>query len=54
MNEGIILKWILKQLECEADHPPAANAETENVWSYISTFLYIFMVGCLIKHRNTF
>jgi len=30
------------------------NAEVKNAWSYISTFLYVFMAWYLVKHRDNF
>jgi hypothetical protein len=38
----------------EADHPPPSSAEVENAWSYTSTPQYVFMVWCLVKHRDNF
>jgi hypothetical protein len=36
---------------CEAVHPPVFKVEVKNVYSYISTPFYIFMVLRLIKRR---
>jgi hypothetical protein len=47
------IQWVpgVKQLGLEADHSPPSSAIVENVWSYISTPSYVFMVWCVIKHR---
>jgi hypothetical protein len=34
------------------DHSPTSSAELMNAWIYISTPPYVFMAGCLIKHRE--
>jgi hypothetical protein len=34
---------------CEADHPPAPTAKVKDMWSYISTPPYDFILCCLIK-----
>jgi hypothetical protein len=44
----------LKWLGNEADHSPPSSAKVKNVWSYISTPQYFFMVWCLVKHRDNF
>jgi hypothetical protein len=41
----------VKQSGRKADHSPPFSAEV-NVWSYISTPLYVFMTCCLINHRG--
>jgi hypothetical protein len=38
----------------EAAHSPPSSAEVRNVWSYTSTPQYVFMVWCLVKHRDNF
>jgi hypothetical protein len=38
----------------EADHSPPSSAVVKNAWSYTSTPQYIFMVWCLVKHRDYF
>jgi hypothetical protein len=38
----------------EADHSPPSNAEFKNASSYTSTPQYVFMVWCLVKHRDNF
>jgi hypothetical protein len=43
----------VKQVGHEADHSSPSSA-IKNVWSYISTPQYVFMVWCLVKHRNNF
>jgi hypothetical protein len=40
----------LKWPELGTDHTP----KVANVWHYIFTHLYIFMVWCLIKYRGNF
>jgi len=44
----------VKRLRREADHSPPPNAEVKNAWSYTSTSPYVFMVYCLVKHRDNF
>jgi hypothetical protein len=44
----------IKQLGHEADHSPPSSAKIKNVWSYTCTPQYIFMVWCLVKHRDNF
>jgi hypothetical protein len=44
----------VKWLGCEADHSPPSSTEVKNVWSYTSTPQYVFMVWCLVKHRDSF
>jgi hypothetical protein len=38
----------------EADQSPLSSAEVKNTCSYTSTSLYIFMVWCLVKHKDNF
>jgi len=38
----------------EADHSPPSIAEVTNAWNYASTLEHVFMVWCLIKHRDKF
>jgi hypothetical protein len=38
----------------EVDHSAPSGAEVKNAWSYTSTPQYVFMAGCLVKHRNNF
>jgi hypothetical protein len=38
----------------EADHSPPSSAKVKNAWSYTSTPKYVFMVWCLVKHRDNF
>jgi hypothetical protein len=33
----------VKQLGCEADHPPPSSADIKNAWSSTSTFLICLM-----------
>jgi hypothetical protein len=42
------------RLGCKGDHSPPSSAMIENVWSYIATPQYVFMVSCLIEHRDFF
>jgi len=37
-----------------ADHPPPSRAKIKDVWSYMSTPPYTFMMWYLIKHRDNF
>jgi hypothetical protein len=41
----------LKRPGCEANRSPPSVIKVKNTWTHISTPLYIFMTGCLIKHR---
>jgi hypothetical protein len=36
------------------DHSPPPSAMVNNVWSYISTHLYVSMAWCVINHRDNF
>jgi hypothetical protein len=38
----------------DADHSPPSIAEVKNAWSYTFTPQYVFMVWCLVKHRDNF
>jgi hypothetical protein len=38
----------------EADHSPPSSAEVKNAWRYTSTPQYVFMMWCLVKHRDNF
>jgi hypothetical protein len=38
----------------EADHSPPSSAKVKNVQTYTSTHSHIFMVWCLVKHRDNF
>jgi len=42
------------QLGCEADYSSPSSAKVKNVSSYTCTPPYVFMVQCLIKHRDSF
>jgi hypothetical protein len=44
----------LKRPGREANHSLLFNAEVKNAWSYTSTPQYVFMVWCLVKHRENF
>jgi len=44
----------VKRTGREADCLLASSAEVKNVWSYTSTLTYVFMVWCLVKHRDKF
>jgi hypothetical protein len=55
------IKWVsralslgVKRLEREADHSPPSSAEVKHAWSYTSIPPYVFMVWCLVKHRDNF
>jgi hypothetical protein len=37
----------------EADHS-TPRAKVKNAWRYNSTLQYVFMVWCLVKHRDNF
>jgi hypothetical protein len=36
----------------KGDHSPPTSAEVKNAWNYTSTPQYVFMVWCLVKHRD--
>jgi hypothetical protein len=36
----------------EADHSPPSNAEVKDVWSCISTPLYVFIVWCFVNYAE--
>jgi len=38
----------------ESNSSPQSSAKCKNAWSYTSTFPYVFMTWCLVKHRNSF
>jgi hypothetical protein len=38
----------------EADHLPPSSVEVKNAWSYNSTPQCVFMVWCLVKHKDNF
>jgi hypothetical protein len=42
----------VKRLDREADHSPPSSAKVKNAWSYTSTPPYVFLVWCLVKHRD--
>jgi hypothetical protein len=42
----------VKRPASEADHSSPSTAEVKNAWSYISTPKYVFMVWCLVTHRD--
>jgi hypothetical protein len=44
----------VKWLRCEADNSPPSGNMDKNVWSYISTPSYVFMLWCLVKHKDNF
>jgi hypothetical protein len=44
----------VKQPGCEADHPSLSSDDVKNAWSYTSTPPFIFMMWCLVKHRDKF
>jgi hypothetical protein len=50
---ALVLSSGVKQLGCEADHFPPSSARV-NEWSYTSTPQYIFMMWCVVKHRDNF
>jgi hypothetical protein len=49
-----VLSLGVKRPEREDDHSPPSSAEVKNAWSYTSTPQYVFMVWCLVKHRDNF
>jgi hypothetical protein len=38
----------------QVDHSPPSSAEVKHAWSYTSAPPYVFMVWCLVKHRDNF
>jgi hypothetical protein len=44
----------VKRPESEADHSPPSAAEVQNLWSYLNSFQYAFMVWCLVKRIDYF
>jgi len=44
----------VKRPERQADHSPPSNAKVTNAWGYTSTPQYVFMVWCLVKHKDNF
>jgi hypothetical protein len=44
----------VKRPEREADHSLPSSAKVKNAWSYTSIPRYVFMVWCLVKHRDNF
>jgi hypothetical protein len=38
---------------CDNDHSHSQSVKVKNVWHYTSTPSYMFMVWCLIMHRQT-
>jgi hypothetical protein len=44
----------VKRPEREADYSPPSSAEVKNAWSYTFTLQYVFMLWCLVKHRDNF
>jgi hypothetical protein len=55
------IQWVSRALSLgvkrpgrEADHSPPSSAEVKNAWSYTSTPQYVFMVWCLVTHRDNF
>jgi hypothetical protein len=49
-----VLSLGVKRPGSEADHPLPSSADVKNAWSYTSTPQYVFMVWCLVKHRDNF
>jgi hypothetical protein len=54
-------QWVLepvllgtKQLWCEADNSSSFSPEVKNICSTVPVPPYVFMVWCLIKHRDSF
>jgi hypothetical protein len=45
---------VVKHLGSEADHSLPSSAEIRNVWCYTPTPHYVFLVWCLVKHRDSF
>jgi hypothetical protein len=48
------LSLVAKRPERESDHSPPSSAEVKNAWSYTSTPQRVFMVWCLVKHKDNF
>jgi hypothetical protein len=44
----------VKATRREADLSTPSTAEVKNTWTYTSTPLYVFIVRCLVKHRENF
>lgn len=44
----------VKRPACETNHSPSPSSELENIWSFASNPVYVFMVWCLIKHKEIF
>jgi hypothetical protein len=44
----------IKRSGREANHSPPSSAEINNAWKCTSTPQYVFMVWCLVKHRDNF
>jgi hypothetical protein len=43
----------VKRTEREGAHSPPSSAEYKNAWNYTFTPPHVFMVWCLINHRET-
>jgi hypothetical protein len=41
-----------KVSRAKVDHSSPSSAEIKNAWSYTSIPSYVFLVWCLIKHRD--
>jgi hypothetical protein len=53
------MQWVLQAISpgirwLAHDHSPLYHSKAKNVWSNASTHPYIFMIWCLIKHRDNF
>jgi hypothetical protein len=53
-ERGNLSPGIIKKPESETDHSPPSSVEVKNKWSYTYTPQYVFMVWCIIKHRDIF
>jgi len=44
----------IKRPERDADHLRPSSSEVNNAWSYTTTFPFVFMAWCLVKHTDNF
>jgi len=52
----VSIQWVprVRRPGHEADHSHPSSAEVKNAWSYTAAPQYVFMVWCLVKHRDNF
>jgi hypothetical protein len=43
-----LIQWVLGALSV----PPPSSAKIKNAWNYISTPQYVFIMWCLVKHKD--